>query len=109
MEGNKMTEQEKREKAIEEMAHIVVSDCKNTCKNCGIYGWCIGFFNATRFYDADYRKKEEVQKETAKEIKKTLSFELEENGIVDFTNSIRDEKFKVVFNRVFKKFGVELE
>ena len=62
-----MTEQEKREKAIEEMAHIVVTDCKNTCKNCGIYGWCIGLFNATRFYDAGYRKEEEVRKEVAKE------------------------------------------
>ena len=59
--------------------------------------------------DKGYRKEEEVRKETAKEIKETLLFELEENGSVDFTNAIRDENFKVVFNRVFEKFGVEVE
>ena len=104
-----MTEQEKRkrvkgmEDTIEKFRkenlcdHFSHTACALNCEECHL-GVLV---------DAGYRKEEEVRKEIAKEIKETLSFELEENGIVDFRNSLRDENFYIVFNRVFKKFGVE--
>lgn len=64
-----MTEQEKREKAIEEMAQV--QPCPYGCENCIEYGLnkkCKDWVLAERLYDAGYRKEEEVQKETAKEI-----------------------------------------
>ena len=83
-----MTEQEKREKAIEKMTKSVVA-CENNCKDCNF--WCVSHFNAVRFYDAGYRKEEEVRKETLIEAAKWLD---EEWGIGSL---------------LLKEFGVEVE
>ena len=56
-----MTEQEKREKAIEEMARIVSIDClcgKKHNDSCLNHPYCFGTIAATRLYDAGYRKVE---------------------------------------------------
>ena len=69
-----MTEQEKREKAIEEMARDMCNS-KMSCEECvGVHGDiyfrdksdCKYCFAATRSFNAGYRKEEEVKKETAK-------------------------------------------
>lgn len=61
-----MTEQEKREKAIEEMAQMGSIVCKGCdCTKCAN---CVHYNRAKELYYAGYRKEEEVQKETAKNI-----------------------------------------
>ena len=67
-----MTEQEKREKAIEEMAQLGSIVCKGCdCTKCGN---CVHYNRAKIIYDQYIlRKEEEVRKETIIEIAKWLN------------------------------------
>lgn len=103
-----MTEQENREKAIEEMAKIACAiGCNGSC-NDECPSFCKGY---GRLYDAGYRKEEEVRKEVAREIYKALLGtehikELEQKEHCEWWVSrwrLED------LNRVFKEFGVEVE
>ena len=69
-----MTEQEKREKAIEEMTTLLCSEkacsqeyCKKAQKDKQRY-CCLTLNGVEKLYDAGYRKEEEVRKETARDI-----------------------------------------
>lgn len=96
-----MTEQEKREKAIEEMARIACIDCvkeKRHDDSCLNHPYCVGTISAIRLYDAGYRKEEEVQKKKAREILQTL-----------FNNLKYPQYFQVYIKTLAQENGVEVE
>jgi len=104
-----MTEQEKREKAIEEITTLLCSEkacsqeyCKKAQKDKQRY-CCLTLNGVERLYTAGYRKEEEVQKETAHNVYREL-----------YLISFKDEKRMMhpTFEnwvKVLKKFGVEVE
>ena len=113
-----MTEQENREKVIEEMSKIAIPECKNTCKYCD--GGCMDNFNATLFYDAGYRKIipnvdfvlragdissiiEKARKEAIKEVVEKTIFPIIRDK---YSPSVQVEFIKTA---VLAKFGVEVE
>ena len=106
-----MTEQEKREKAIDDMDFIFYNECKaylegecpkgkncRTCQN-GI------------LYDAGYRKEEEVRKKTMREIYKALL------GTAHINGKVVKENYEIIISlwtledidRLFKDLGMEVE
>ena len=111
-----MTEQEKREKAIEEMV-LCGGRCFCTdphewynCKRCK-YRPCAAYKYCDDLYNASYRKEEEVSKKTAKEIYKAL---LGTEHIKELAQKEHCEwwvsRWRLEdLNRVFKEFGVEVE
>ena len=100
-----MTEQEKREKAIDEMKFVaekyceVIDDaygCERECIPCSrLFG---------ELYDAGYRKEEEVQKETAKAIRDMLLKRLNE-----IKNIISRFELAAQITKIETVFGVEVE
>lgn len=110
-----MREQEQ----IEEMANYYCEYCKKQTgekfcehiddKSCNI------FFEAELFYNAGYRKSEEVRKETAKEILDEI-----DNALHDLAMAYADKGHKdyyavceyvhlKVISKITKKYGVEVE
>ena len=92
-----MTEQEKREKAIEELRPII----KKGSSSCGTCARWLSFENNFFLNTlADYvlRKEEEVQKETARKILKTL-----------FNNLKYPQYFQVYIKTLAQENGVEVE
>ena len=97
-----MTEQEKRGKAIEEMAVKASNCCECGCGDCPMRP-CTVYEYSERVYDAGYRKEEEVQKETARQFAKLLLKKFDKNcqGHTFYRDDIK---------RILKKeFGVEVE
>lgn len=105
-----MTEQEKRERAIEEMlsygakCSIFVKDwdCKKKC----IYYPCGCIHACEKLYDAGYRKVEEVRKETAKEYHNKVAQEIE---LHNFENTSDFEYMDVCNKEILMEFCVEVE
>lgn len=107
-----MTKQEQ----IEEMANYYCEYCKRQTgekfcehiddKSCNI------FFEAELFYNAGYRKAEEVRKETAKEILQKfhdwIGADFEENEDCDFIPILKKDFFRRV-DEISKEYGVEVE
>ena len=103
-----MTEQEKRENAIEEMARITsMRSCNDNI--CDLHNDRCAECEATRLYDAGYRKEEEVRKETATE----YSNRIDEIVTWCISNKIGDdfdyEYFSNCISNLKKQFGVEVE
>ena len=100
-----MTEQEKREKAIEEMAQLGSIVC-NGC-DCSRCANCVHYRRAEIIYDAGYRKADEVYNEAYTSGKK--------DGIIDFVQTVirclKNEPYLHTCLRAiaFHKFGVEVE
>lgn len=96
-----MTEREKR---IEEMAKI-----KNRCLcDCGKCVQCSDYVLSTLLYNADYRKSDEVRKETAQKIwdelfAGSILMMLDRCDYNAKHNEMADE-----IRRVFKKFGTKI-
>ena len=123
-----MTEQEKREKAIEEMVRDYYGDMD--CISSEMIQEAIregGYVNITSLYDKGYRKAEEVRKETAKEILLRVRSFLEEQTktvkqlskptmgshaipptCVECYEGSQDNRLDEL-SRIAKEFGVEVE
>ena len=91
--GKNMAEQEKREKAIEEMKNMFCYNYPTMCKACCFEDSCLPQVYSERLYDAGYRKEEEVRKETIIQVAKWL------NGLAD----------NDLIYLLLRKFGVEVE
>lgn len=107
-----MTEQEKREKAIEEI-HSIISTIGGCAKN---YGYnvcprstCSECASMIIYDNYILRREVEVRKETAKEVIKYLR----EKGVFSFDypdDPIRNVTFsESIFEEIEDKFGVEVE
>ncbi len=95
-----------REKEIEEMAKTVYNGCRVACSDCRERALCEVRHVAEVLVDEGYRKADEVRKETAKEVLFALldkKFEMDDKGRVCIVD-IYDE-----LNRLFEKYGVEVE
>ena len=110
-----MTEQERREKAIEEMAKILWgnrynADCFSvSCKDCEFsgQGGCSMYKHAVCLYDAGYSKEEEVRKETiAKFIKRLREVAKKTKNNLDSTRWL---KLWTEIENIKEEFGVEVE
>ena len=114
-----MTEQEKREKAIEEMAKIARNDlCNYECKICK----CEYYDVSLALYNAGYRKVDkdgvfhiDISDELKKDFFQTEIKKAKKEAIIDFAETaIRCLKDDVVMRHAIKviahcKFGVEVE
>ena len=107
-----MTEQEKREKAIEEITTLLCSEkacsqeyCKKAQKDKQKY-YCLTLNGVERLYDSLRRKEEEVRKKTAEAIIGILNVEkgLHPNVVTDYQDRIDN-----VIKFIKKEFGVEVE
>lgn len=99
-----MTEQEKREKAIEEISCCVANSACGKHHNCDTcrfndYMFCEYRKIGEQLYDAGYRKEEEVRKEAIKEFVETVK------------RCLPNEPYLHTWLReiAFGKFGVEVE
>ena len=89
-----MTEQEKREKAIEEMKKLFCYNYPTMCKACCFEDSCLPQVYSERLYDAGYRKSQEI----FAKCKEKCMFQGYPYGI-DYTELVE----------IFKEFGVEVE
>ena len=88
-----MTEQEKREKAIEEAEAELIATCNMSAGK-------INYHEAvTTLIDTGYRKEKEVQKETSSVLYKKVNALLLENSIM----ANYEEKIKALFNEQINK------
>lgn len=109
-----MTDQEKREKAIEEMESDICNGCKyykgkDFCCICDVISY------VKTLVDLHYRKEEEVQKETARKIFKKLK---EANDAFKYEILSNEERkditsddfyYRIVLTSTFKELGFEVE
>ena len=105
-----MTEQEKREKAIEvkDLAQLMRTYCHDKIPDCNSNKDCDECM-AKLLVDKGYRKEEEVQKETALKILNRL-VDVAEKHISDDYKGIFAAKVAIEMEEVIKKeFGVEIE
>ena len=103
-----MTEQEKREKAIDEMTKIARDSlCSCECKYCGCT--CEYYYACLALYYTGYRKEEEVRKETALE----YSNRIDEIVTWCISNKIGDDfdykYFSNCIRNLKKEFGMDVE
>lgn len=105
-----MTEQENRETAIEEMAQFMCETGEKSCAKCkGEPNVQCGAWNeATRLYDAGYRKADEVRKEIAKRFLKML-YDIGVDRQTIETCGIYDVNGSELARFVSQEFGVEVE
>ena len=110
-----MTEQEKREKAIEEIGgDIAKLECGkyHDCGSCDMkdYMFCQTAKLAKGLYEAGYRKEEEVRKEMASRFLTIINGLLDEveNGTIE---NLEELRLQLIYNVHFlrKEFGVEVE
>ena len=103
-----MTEQEKREKGIEEMTKVASPNCLAHCKNCGWSKACTANIVSIKLYDAGYRKSDEVEKQTAKRFLKML-YDMGVDRQTVETCGLYDVNGSALARFVSQEFGVEVE
>lgn len=101
-----MTEQEKRKKAIYEMAESICPKFEIQCYDC--HRDCNVEEDSERLYDAGYRKADEVRKETAKRFLKML-YDIGVDRQTIETCGIYDVNGSELARFVSQEFGVEVE
>lgn len=118
-----MTDQEKREKAIEEMAHIMNEPCKDTCDKCAERILkCAEYNYCKSLYDKGYRKVDkdgvfhiDISEELTKDFFQNEMVKERKEAIKEFVQTVKrclkNEPYLHVWLReiAYAKFGVEVE